>query len=103
MLYILCLFASMMLYIYAIYYMFVCQYDAIRINQIYEQAKWSLISEDMDCTEEEMMMFAALQVTLLSNNKRGLGVFVSQLIVTLGLVQYMKIFCSEDLVWFQSY
>ena len=32
--------------------------------------------------------------------------FVSQLIqmyVTLGLVQNMKIFCSEDLFWFQSY
>ncbi|BFZ07663.1 hypothetical protein BsWGS_10702 [Bradybaena similaris] len=37
------------------------KYDAIRINQIYEQAKWSLISEEIDCTEEEMMVFAALQ------------------------------------------
>ena len=34
----------------------------VRINQIYEQAKWALISEEIDCTEEEMMMFAALQV-----------------------------------------
>lgn len=38
------------------------KYDAIRINQIYEQAKWSLLSEELDCTEEEMMMFAALQL-----------------------------------------
>ena len=38
------------------------QYDMVRINQIYEQAKWALISEEIDCTEEEMMMFAALQV-----------------------------------------
>lgn len=37
------------------------KYDAVRINQIYEQAKWSLISEEIDCTEEEMMVFAALQ------------------------------------------
>ncbi|XP_050404891.1 fermitin family homolog 2 [Patella vulgata] len=37
------------------------KYDAIRINQIYEQAKWSLMAEETDCTEEEMMMFAALQ------------------------------------------
>ncbi|KAK0050702.1 fermitin family 2 [Biomphalaria pfeifferi] len=37
------------------------KYDAIRINQIYEQAKWALISEEIDCTEEEMMVFAALQ------------------------------------------
>lgn len=39
------------------------QYDAVRINQIYEQAKWSLISEELDCTEEEMIMFAAIQVS----------------------------------------
>jgi len=38
------------------------QYDAVRINQIYEHAKWNIMSEDVDCTEEEMMMFAALQV-----------------------------------------
>lgn len=38
------------------------KYDAIRINQIYEQAKWQLLNEEIDCTEEEMLMFAALQV-----------------------------------------
>lgn len=38
------------------------KYDAVRINQIYEQAKWSLISEELDCTEEEMIMFAAIQL-----------------------------------------
>ena len=38
------------------------QYDLVRINQIYEQAKWQMISEEIDCTEEEMMVFAALQV-----------------------------------------
>ena len=42
------------------------KYDPVRINQIYEQAKWSLISEEMDCTDEEMIMFAALQVSELS-------------------------------------
>lgn len=36
--------------------------DAVRINQIYEQAKWQLLNEEIDCTEEEMLMFAALQV-----------------------------------------
>ena len=40
------------------------KYDAIRINQIYEQAKWQLLNEEIDCTEEEMLMFAALQVTI---------------------------------------
>lgn len=38
------------------------QYDAIRINQLYEQARWSLLCEEVDCTEEEMIMFATLQV-----------------------------------------
>lgn len=38
------------------------QYDRVRINQIYEQAKWSLISERIHCTDEQMMMFAAIQV-----------------------------------------
>lgn len=39
--------------------------DSVRINQIYEQAKWSLLSGEIDCTEEEALMFAALQVYLL--------------------------------------
>lgn len=39
------------------------KYDAVRINQIYEQAKWQLLNEEIDCTEEEMLMFAALQVS----------------------------------------
>ncbi|OXB74024.1 UNVERIFIED_CONTAM: hypothetical protein H355_011150 [Colinus virginianus] len=37
------------------------KYDAIRINQLYEQSKWSILLEEIECTEEEMMMFAALQ------------------------------------------
>ncbi|KAL8585115.1 hypothetical protein ACOMHN_013131 [Nucella lapillus] len=37
------------------------RYDAVRINQVYHQAKWALISEEIDCTEEEMMVFGALQ------------------------------------------
>ncbi|CAF1383886.1 unnamed protein product [Adineta steineri] len=36
--------------------------DAIRLNQLYEQAKWSILTKDIDCTEEEMMTFAALQL-----------------------------------------
>ena len=38
------------------------KYDAARINLIYEQAKWAILNEEIDCTEEEMLMFAALQV-----------------------------------------
>lgn len=38
------------------------KYDQVRINQLYEQAKWQLLNEEIDCTEEEMIMFGALQV-----------------------------------------
>lgn len=38
------------------------KYDAVRINLIYEQSKWAIMNEEIDCTEEEMLMFAALQV-----------------------------------------
>lgn len=37
------------------------KYDAVRITQIYEQARWAILLEEIDCTEEEMMLFAALQ------------------------------------------
>ncbi|XP_067844501.1 fermitin family homolog 1 [Heptranchias perlo] len=37
------------------------KYDAVRINQLYEQARWAILLEEIDCTEEEMLMFAALQ------------------------------------------
>jgi len=40
------------------------KYDAVRINQIYEQAKWQLLNEEIDCTEEEMLMFGALQLQI---------------------------------------
>lgn len=38
--------------------------DAVRINQLYEQAKWSLITEEVECTEEEMFLFAGLQLQI---------------------------------------
>ncbi|KAJ8355540.1 hypothetical protein SKAU_G00183340 [Synaphobranchus kaupii] len=37
------------------------KYDAVRINQLYEQARWAVLLEEVDCTEEEMLMFASLQ------------------------------------------
>uniref|UniRef100_F1KYS4 Protein unc-112 n=1 Tax=Ascaris suum TaxID=6253 RepID=F1KYS4_ASCSU len=38
------------------------KYDPVRINQLYEQAKWSILLEEYDHTEEEAMLFAALQL-----------------------------------------
>jgi kindlin 2 len=38
------------------------KYDPVRINQLYEQAKWSILLEEIEHTEEEAALFAALQV-----------------------------------------
>lgn len=43
------------------------QYDAVRLTQLYEQARWAILLEDIDCTEEEMMLFGALQVQQRNN------------------------------------
>jgi kindlin 2 len=44
------------------------KHDMVRINQIYEQAKWSILSEEIDCTEQELIHFAALQVEIYNIN-----------------------------------
>ncbi|CAB1316088.1 unnamed protein product, partial [Coregonus sp. 'balchen'] len=36
------------------------KYDAVRLTQMYKQARWAILLEDVDCTEEEIMLFAAL-------------------------------------------
>lgn len=46
--------------------------DAVRINMIYEQAKWMLLNEELDYTEEEALMFAALQVITVVVILRGI-------------------------------
>ncbi|CAI2354239.1 unnamed protein product [Caenorhabditis sp. 36 PRJEB53466] len=38
------------------------KYDPVRINQLYEQAKWSILLDELDHTEEEATLFAALQL-----------------------------------------
>ncbi|XP_018420523.1 PREDICTED: fermitin family homolog 3 [Nanorana parkeri] len=35
--------------------------DAVRINLLFEQARWAVLLEETECTDEEMMVFAALQ------------------------------------------
>jgi len=49
-------------YKYYSFYDLNSKYDSNRINQIYEQARWQILNEEIDCTEEEMMLFAALQL-----------------------------------------
>ncbi|KAG7280876.1 hypothetical protein CRUP_035186 [Coryphaenoides rupestris] len=46
------------------------KYDAVRLAQLYEQARWAILLEDVDCTEEEMMLFGALQYHI---SKRSLS------------------------------
>lgn len=36
--------------------------DAPRLNQLYQQARWQILNQEVHCTEEEMLLFAALQV-----------------------------------------
>ena len=36
--------------------------DAVRIHQLFEQARYSLLGEQLDCSEPEMYLFAALQL-----------------------------------------
>ncbi|XP_076877458.1 fermitin family homolog 3b isoform X2 [Brachyhypopomus gauderio] len=49
------------------------KYDAVRLTQLYEQARWAILLEDNDCTEEEMMLFGALQYHIgkLSQSQEG--------------------------------
>lgn len=49
------------------------QTDPVRLTQLYEQARWDLLLEEIDCTEEEMMVFAALQVPDRPGGPGGLG------------------------------
>ena len=48
-------------------YTYTHQVDEFRIVQMYEQAKWSILTEEVECTEEEAYTFAALQVRSASN------------------------------------
>jgi len=47
--------------------------DAARINEIYEQARWALLTEEVDCTENEAMMFAALQLQVRNASRTESG------------------------------
>lgn len=47
------------------------KYDSVRLNQLYEQARWQLISEEVTCNDDEMMMFAALQLQVRQQLEAG--------------------------------
>ncbi|CAL8093817.1 unnamed protein product [Calicophoron daubneyi] len=48
-------------YKYGSYYDLNAKYDEVRINQLYEQAKWSVLSELIEATDDEACLLAALQ------------------------------------------
>ncbi|XP_054844993.1 fermitin family homolog 1 [Eublepharis macularius] len=54
------------------------KYDAIRINQLYEQARWAILLEEIDCTEEETFIFAALQYHISKLSLSGLQDFTTE-------------------------
>ncbi|KAK2510776.1 hypothetical protein Q9966_016821 [Columba livia] len=37
--------------------------DPPRLSLLYEQTRWALLGDEFDCTEEEALLFAALQGT----------------------------------------
>lgn len=47
------------------------QYDEHRIVQLFEQAKHAILTEEVDCTEEEAYTFAALQVMYTHISQHG--------------------------------
>uniref|UniRef100_A0A3Q4HS63 FERM domain containing kindlin 1 n=1 Tax=Neolamprologus brichardi TaxID=32507 RepID=A0A3Q4HS63_NEOBR len=55
------------------------KYDGVRITQLYEQARWSILLEEIDCTEEEMLMFASLQVRKICHCRKQANDFFLQL------------------------
>ncbi|XP_077289345.1 unc-112-related protein-like isoform X2 [Arctopsyche grandis] len=47
--------------------------DSVRINQLYQQARWQILNEEIDCTEEEMLVFGALQLQVNLQAASGQG------------------------------
>lgn len=47
---------------YNVFYELTHKNNDVRINQLFEQARWSIVSEAIECTNEEAALFAALQL-----------------------------------------
>ncbi|MEQ2199255.1 Fermitin 2, partial [Xenoophorus captivus] len=80
------------------------QYDAIRVNQLYEQAKWAILLEEIECTEEEMMMFAALQgdITSIPELADYVKVFKPKKLTLKGYKQYWCTFKDITISCYKS-
>ncbi|GBP13399.1 Unc-112-related protein [Eumeta japonica] len=49
-------------------------HDASRLNQLYQQARWQILNQEVHCTEEEMLLFAALQLQIELQTHAGGGI-----------------------------
>uniref|UniRef100_A0A8C4EHM7 PH domain-containing protein n=1 Tax=Dicentrarchus labrax TaxID=13489 RepID=A0A8C4EHM7_DICLA len=80
------------------------KYDAIRVNQLYEQSKWAILLEEIECTEEEMMMFAALQgdITSIPELADYVKVFKPKKLTLKGYKQYWCTFKDITISCYKS-
>jgi len=65
------------------------QYDAVRINQLYQQAKWSILSQEINSSLDDGLVFAALQVSVLT-------------LSVISLTDDLSMLCDVSMVWFPS-
>ncbi|XP_052756359.1 unc-112-related protein-like [Galleria mellonella] len=59
---------------YSFYDLTARQQDASRLNQLYQQARWQILNQEVHCTEEEMLLFAALQLQIELQTLAGGGI-----------------------------
>uniref|UniRef100_A0A8C6D6A4 FERM domain containing kindlin 1 n=1 Tax=Moschus moschiferus TaxID=68415 RepID=A0A8C6D6A4_MOSMO len=80
------------------------KYDAVRINQIYEQARWAILLEEIDCTEEEMLIFAALQedITDIPKLADNLRLFRPKKLILKAFKQYWFVFKDTSIAYFKN-
>uniref|UniRef100_I3MQD2 FERM domain containing kindlin 1 n=1 Tax=Ictidomys tridecemlineatus TaxID=43179 RepID=I3MQD2_ICTTR len=79
-------------------------YDAVRINQLYEQARWAILLEEIDCTEEEMLIFAALQedITDIPKLADNLKLFRPKKLLLKAFKQYWFVFKDTSITYFKN-
>uniref|UniRef100_A0AAQ4S5D6 FERM domain containing kindlin 3b n=1 Tax=Gasterosteus aculeatus aculeatus TaxID=481459 RepID=A0AAQ4S5D6_GASAC len=79
------------------------KYDVVRLTQLYEQARWAILLEDIDCTEEEMMLFGALQENLTAPDLNDyLKIFRPKRLTLKGYKQYWFKFQDTSISYFKS-
>uniref|UniRef100_A0A8L0DQ32 FERM domain containing kindlin 3b n=1 Tax=Oncorhynchus mykiss TaxID=8022 RepID=A0A8L0DQ32_ONCMY len=79
------------------------KYDAVRLTQMYEQARWAILLEDIDCTEEEMLLFGAIQENLTAPELNDyLKIFRPKRLTLKGYKQYWFKFKDASISYYKS-